>query len=326
MLLHSMNFTNFNVVSNPIANSSNWSGPPVSSGDPGVQLSVGAGVPQNGFVQVAQMNSVREDLLFGTYRALLKMASGPGTCTSFFWVSHPVPEFPSGDDAPALIISQYYNDSQEIDFEALSSQYDFQNKTYPLNLVLQSQQSARQGFSSTASGDWKVINLPFDPTDGFHEYRIDFVPGNVIYYGDGQVLAVINTTAVPTSPGHLILSQWSNGDHGWSAGPPLQRAVSTVGYVKGYFNSSDPARQSAAAKRCKDPSAPGAVCAISDQLLSPGSYFSDFFSNHPNMTNNQTIYGKSESPPKPNPFEDAIGSLWLLVNLMLFLSLMAMLI
>ncbi|PMD41414.1 glycoside hydrolase family 16 protein [Hyaloscypha variabilis F] len=273
---YGMNFTGLNAVSNPIMNSSNWVGPPVSNGDPGIQLSVGGGVPGNGFVQVAQINSVRKDLLWGTFRALIKATPVPGTCTAFFW---------------------YFNDSQEIDFEALSYQYNFQNATYPLNLVLQSQQSARQGFSSAASGDWKVAYLPFDPTDDFHEYRIDFVPGNVVYYGDGQVLAIINTTAVPTSPGHLILSQWSNGDAGWSAGPPVQRAVSTVGYVKAYFNSSDPARQSAASKRCKDPSAPGAVCAISDQLISPGSLYSEFFSNNPNMTNNQTIYGKSDAPP-----------------------------
>jgi beta-glucanase (GH16 family) len=194
-----------------------------------------------------------------------------------------------------LIASQYYNDSQEIDFEALSYQFNSQNNTFPMNLVLQSQQSARQGFTTAASGNWKVLNLPFDPTDGFHEYRIDFIPGNVIYYGDGQVLAIINTTAVPTSPGHLILSQWSNGDSGWSTGPPLQRAVSTVGYIKGYFNSSDPARQSAALARCKDSSAAGATCLISDQLTTPGSLFSDFFSNQPNMTNNQTVYGKSGS-------------------------------
>ena len=82
-----MNFTGANILSNPIADALNWTGPPVSSGDPGVQLSVGAGIPPNGFVQVAQMNTVRADLLFGTYRALLKIASVSGTCTSFFWVS-----------------------------------------------------------------------------------------------------------------------------------------------------------------------------------------------------------------------------------------------
>jgi hypothetical protein len=86
----SMNYTSLNVVSNPIANASNWIGLPVSAGDPGVQLSVGGGIPPNGFVQVAQMNSVRQDLLFGTYRALLKVTSVPGTCTAFFWVGIPL--------------------------------------------------------------------------------------------------------------------------------------------------------------------------------------------------------------------------------------------
>jgi hypothetical protein len=94
MLLRSMNFSSANIVSNPIANSSSWSGPPVSSGDPGFQLSVGAGIPENGFIQVAQLNSVREDLLFGTYRALIKMTSVPGTCTSFFWVSNSLSQSP----------------------------------------------------------------------------------------------------------------------------------------------------------------------------------------------------------------------------------------
>lgn len=177
----------------------------------------------------------------------------------------------------------------------MSYQFNSENNSFPLNLVLQSQQSARQGFSSVASGNWKVANLSFDPTDGFHEYRIDFIPGSVIYYSDAQVLDVINTSAVPTSPGHLILSQWSNGDSGWSAGPPLQRAVSTVGYVKAYFNSSNPGRQSAASARCKNPLAPGATCAIPDQTTAPNSFFSEFFSDQPNMTNNQIVYGKSES-------------------------------
>jgi hypothetical protein len=108
-------------------------------------------------------------------------------------------------------------------------------------------------------------------------------------------LAIINTTAVPTSPGHLILSQWSNGDSGWSSGPPVARAVSTVGYVKGYFNSSDPARQLAASARCRDQTAAGAICSIPDQDITFGSLFSTFFGESANMTVNQTIYGKSGS-------------------------------
>ena len=55
--------------------------------DPGVQLIVDGGNPTDGYIKSAQMNSVREDLLFGTYRALMKLPSVSGTCGAFFWVS-----------------------------------------------------------------------------------------------------------------------------------------------------------------------------------------------------------------------------------------------
>ena len=184
--------------------------------------------------------------------------------------------------------------------EFLSEQFVPENNTFPVNLVLQSLQSVRQGYNAAGTGNYIVANLPFNPTDGFHEYRIDFVAGNVIYYGDGQILAKMNTTAVPTMPGHMILTHWSNGNDLWSYGPPTVQANLSVSYVKAYFNSSDPGRQSAFLERCKDPSAPGAVCTIPDQNSPPDSSSNGndsagtyFFSNEKNMTVNQTVYHKS---------------------------------
>jgi hypothetical protein len=85
--------------------------------------------------------------------------------------------------------------------EFLSSSFIPENNTFPVNLVLQSAQSVASGFNAAATGNYKIANLPFNPTDGFHEYRIDFVLGNVVFYGDGVVLAKMNTSAVPTMPG-----------------------------------------------------------------------------------------------------------------------------
>lgn len=82
-----MQFTVDNIISNPLPNASAWSGPGTVGPEPGVQLIVDGGIPANGNIAGAQMNSVRQDLLFGTYRALMKLPSVSGTCGAFFWVS-----------------------------------------------------------------------------------------------------------------------------------------------------------------------------------------------------------------------------------------------
>jgi hypothetical protein len=179
--------------------------------------------------------------------------------------------------------------------EFLSSQFDFENKTFPVNLVMQTALSAKIGYNTLGDGTYFVVNLPFDPTDGFHEYRFDFVPGNVIFYADSIRLGSMNTS-VPSTPGHLMLTQWSNGNPGWASGPPTQNATITAAYVKAYFNSSAANRQTDAQKRCSDPSVSGAVCAIPDQnlqLSASQNYSSFFFMYEGNSTNNQTIYNKN---------------------------------
>lgn len=83
---YGMNFTIQNVVSNPILNATNWIGPGEFGGDPGLQFSVSGGIPANGYIQVAEIDSAREDMLWGTYRAAMKLTLVPGTCSAFFWV------------------------------------------------------------------------------------------------------------------------------------------------------------------------------------------------------------------------------------------------
>lgn len=123
--------------------------------------------------------------------------------------------------------------------EFLSREFDPKNKHYPVNLVIQSEASLQAGFDASKTGTFKVVNLTFDPTAGFHEYRFDYLQDRVLFYADSQLLAEMDGTSVPTSPGHLILQHWSNGNPLWSGGPPDEDAIMTVSYVKAYFNSSD---------------------------------------------------------------------------------------
>jgi hypothetical protein len=77
------------VVSNPLANNFSYSGPSQLGGDAGLQLYVSGGIPNDGLVPVAEVDSVREDMLWGSYRAAMKLTLIPGTCGAFFWVSSP---------------------------------------------------------------------------------------------------------------------------------------------------------------------------------------------------------------------------------------------
>lgn len=293
-------FTLNNIVSNPMPNSSAWSGPGTKGPDPGVQLIV-SGEP-GGFIQSdgggipsAQMNSNRQDLRYGTFRALMKLPSVSGTCSSFFWV------FSSLKQAIASTnVFQYFNNSQEIDMELLSSQFQPNtNNQYLINLVDQSLASAQRGYAIPGS-TYEVADLPFDPADGYHEYRIDFVPDLIIYYADDQVIGTLNGS-IPSMPGHMVLTQWSNGDPTWSGGPPETDAVLAIAGVRAYFNSSDPARQAAAAERCTDPSASDSICYIPDYTPSNDSLFVEYFSNEQNKTVGQKVYGKSEGDRDDTP-------------------------
>lgn len=85
-----MNFTVNNVFSNPIPDLNNWTGHGLLGGDAGLQFTVDSGIPEDGYVKVSELDSSRTDLLWGTYRASMKLSLTPGTCAAFFWVSFPL--------------------------------------------------------------------------------------------------------------------------------------------------------------------------------------------------------------------------------------------
>lgn len=292
-----MNFTVSNVISNSIPDHLNWTGPGRYGGNPGVELIVNGGVPSDGYVDMGQIDSARMDLLWGSYRASLKLPAINGTCSAFFWVCSI-----TSVSVAAANCYEYFNDSQEIDMEFLSQQYDFERKLFPVNLVLQTPRSASQGFSDKGPNNFVLANLAFDPTTAFHEYRIDFVPGKVLFFADGEILAIMNTTFTPSEAGHMILSHWSNGNEYWSKGPPTEDATMVVAYVKAYFNSSDPERAKRYASSCLNPTIKDAVCLIGHQNRAPDPGVTvdnhsaaevSFFTDNPSLVKGQIYYEKS---------------------------------
>ena len=173
---------------------------------------------------------------------------------------------------------------------------EFNATSQPVNLVLQSPESEGAGFNAANTATFQIHQLNFTPSEGFHEYRFDWSPNAVEFYSDGVLLDTM-TSAVPTAPGHITLSHWSNGDPTWSAGPPTADAILTVEYLKGYFNSSDPARQQDWSKRCVSLSAVNATCPVPEVTQAPNGNASAntfFFSLQANQTDNQTVFGSKK--------------------------------
>lgn len=167
----------------------------------------------------------------------------------------------------------------------------------PVNLVLQSPQSEEQGFNAAGTPGYDIHQLPYQPDEGFHEYRFDWAPDAVKFYADGKLLRTM-THNIPQSPGHITLSHWSNGDPNWSAGPPTTDAILTIQYLKGYFNSSAVSRQNDWKERCHDIKAVNATCAVPDVTTDTNSNATAqtfFFSQKSNMTTNQTVSGEKNS-------------------------------
>ncbi|EMC97835.1 glycoside hydrolase family 16 protein, partial [Baudoinia panamericana UAMH 10762] len=171
-------------------------------------------------IPISEIATTRNDILYGTFRASIQFSSVPGTCGAFFF---------------------YHNDSQEIDMEVLSQQQQSarvnSNGTHPINLVNQSPVSVTQGYNDVGTVGFVPYNLPFDPTEGWHEYRFDWLPDRIDKFADGAWLTTF-TEDVPNRAGGVHLSHWSNGDPGWSGGPPGGDAVVRVRWVEAYFNTT----------------------------------------------------------------------------------------
>lgn len=69
-----------NIVTNPLTRSG------ARDIDAGLQMIVRGGTPRDGFIPMAELATVRDDFLYGSFRASMKHTGIPGTCSTIFWV------------------------------------------------------------------------------------------------------------------------------------------------------------------------------------------------------------------------------------------------
>ncbi|KAG7088476.1 hypothetical protein E1B28_012465 [Marasmius oreades] len=161
----------------------------------------------NGFVQSAEIATQRSDILYGTFRIRAQVPSVPGAVFGFF---------------------TYFSNSQEQDIEFLSAEPNYYQRVHYTN---------HPGQDPGATLD---VTIPGADFTTFGNHRIDWLPSRTTYLYDGSGLTSTKqlTVNVPTTPSRLILNVWSNGDPGWSQGPPTSDAIATVQWVHLYFNST----------------------------------------------------------------------------------------
>lgn len=74
-----------NVDLNPLKDPQAWSGDSKRGGDAGMRLWV-RGDYSDQLVGCAEVATVRDDALYGSFRVGMKLSSQNGTCGAFFWV------------------------------------------------------------------------------------------------------------------------------------------------------------------------------------------------------------------------------------------------
>jgi endo-1,3-1,4-beta-glycanase ExoK len=110
---------------------------------------------------------------YGSYAARIKVPHAPSSITGFFLYQPP--------DYASEIDIEIYNDSSR-------------------RIIFSTYADGRQTHSQT-------MQLPFDPTAGFHEYRFDRAPGSVKFYADGQLMKNW-TTGLPGHQMKLYVNAW----------------------------------------------------------------------------------------------------------------------
>lgn len=129
---------------------------------------------------------------YGSYRARMRVPDSPGSVTGFFLYRPP-------------------DYASEVDIEVYNAP------------------EGRMLVTTYAGGDpvptnSERVDIPFDPTRGFHEYRFDYHPDEVTFYVDGEPVQRFSQ-GLPERPMRLYINAWYPD---WVAGGPLESA----GYVR----------------------------------------------------------------------------------------------
>ncbi|OAG35423.1 hypothetical protein AYO21_10373 [Fonsecaea monophora] len=170
---------------------------------------------QTGYaVSCAEVTTVEEKILYGSFRTTAVFSTEPGTCHGVFF---------------------YKDDTQECDIEYVTDPTSLSNNgpnaPIPLWYTNQAIDPTKMD-KSCESGP-----APSSCTTRTHEYRIDWTPDFTAFYIDG-VCQKNFTNNIPNVPGQLVWNNWTNGDKGWAVGPPNRENVFKIKKIVMYYDTA----------------------------------------------------------------------------------------
>ena len=158
-------------------------------------------------ISSAEVQTSITDIMYASVRTTAIFGTSAGTCNGNFF---------------------YKTDTNEIDLEFLTDPTSQSLSGGPEQLLYTNHGATNTFDTSPSPGDAKT---------NAHEYRVDWVPGQTTFYLDGALQKTF-TTNVPTQAGEWIWNNWSNGDKGYTVGPPATDNVFRISRIVMYYNQT----------------------------------------------------------------------------------------
>lgn len=155
--------------------------------------------PQGTTPVCGEVDSKRNDFLYGSYRASIKFDNVSGGVIGWFVYK----------DEPDL---------HEVDVEFLTEDLNF------IHFTLHHIQT---------DVDYKKDPISFNPTTAFHEYRFDWYQDKVVYFIDGTPYDTL-TNEVPDAACTIMLNIWSANIQDWGGPAPTEDMYMYVDYMRYY--------------------------------------------------------------------------------------------
>ncbi|KAK4511820.1 uncharacterized protein ATC70_003819 [Mucor velutinosus] len=159
-------------------------------------------------IQCGGVGTDRQDFMYGSFRSYMRATKVNGTVAGMF----------------------AYNAQGEIDIELLSS-------LQPSEVYFAMHPGLIENGKASPLTHGNV-QLGFDPTDDFHEYRFDWFPNLTVFYVDG-VESYRMTTNVLNLPSRVMFNHWTDGNANFSQGPATENASINIKNMTFFFNSTD---------------------------------------------------------------------------------------